>query len=107
MLLQDTLGGVAPRTPVLSAFVVAFVVVGTLLLAWLARWPVTRAGMLAPVFVFLGGGLAFWGLVGLQSLRDASRPRRAAALAVAFLLVLVIVQLVLNRLGVKLPDEKM
>jgi hypothetical protein len=88
-----------------TAIVSGFLVVTTLLLAWLARWPVTRAGMLAGVFVVLGGLLGFWVLVALRSLRDASRPRQAIVLVVAALVVLVVAQLVLSSLGVKLPKE--
>ena len=88
-----------------NVLVSAFVVTGPLLLAWLARWPLTRAVLFAPVLVVLAGIGAFFGLVALRSLRDASRPRQATIVTVAVLLVLLIVQLVLNRLGVKLPRE--
>jgi hypothetical protein len=86
-------------------WVSAFVVVTTAAVAWLARWPLVRAGMLAPVYVAIGGLLAFWGLVLARSWRDASRPRRVAVVAAAVLLLLLVVQLVLSRLGVKVPNR--
>jgi hypothetical protein len=82
------------------AAVSAFVVVSTLMVAWIARWPLTRAGMLAPVYVAVGGILGFWVLVLARSWRDSSKPRRIAVVTGAVLLVLLVVQLVLNRLGV-------
>jgi hypothetical protein len=88
-----------------TAIVSGFLAVAVLLVAWLARWPLSRAVLLAPVFAVLGGIVAFWGLVALRSLRDASRPRRAAVVVAAALVVLAIVQLILNRLGVTLPKE--
>jgi hypothetical protein len=87
-------------------WVSAFVVVSTFAVAWLLRWPLVRAGMLAPVYVAVGGILGFWGLVLLRSMRDASRPRRVMVGAALLLLVLLAVQLVLNRLGVKVPDQQ-
>jgi hypothetical protein len=87
------------------AAVSAFVVVSTLMVAWLARWPLTRAGMLAPLYVALGGILGFWALVLARSWRDSSKPRRVAVITGAVLLVLLVVQLVLNRLGVHLHPK--
>jgi thiamine transporter ThiT len=102
MSQQDTLGCMALRTTIVSGFLAAV----TLVLAGLAHWPVERAILLSPVFVVLGGLLAFWALVAARSFRDASRPRRIAALAVTAFVVLAIVQLVLNHLGVTLPSER-
>jgi hypothetical protein len=101
MSQQDTLAWMALRTTIVSGFLA----VTTLLLAWLADWSVTRAVLLSPVFVVLGGLLGFWVLVALRSYRDASRPRRVATIAIVVLVVLVIAQVVLNRLGVTLPRE--
>jgi FtsH-binding integral membrane protein len=101
MSQQDTLAGMALKTAIVSGFLA----VTTLLLAVLAHWSVTRAVLLAPVFVGLAGLLCFWALVALTSLRDASRPRRVMAIAATVLVILAIVQLVLNHLGVKLPRE--
>jgi hypothetical protein len=99
---QDTLVVMALK----SAIVTAFLALATLVLTVLAHWSMTRAVLLAPVFVFLAGLAGFWGLIALTSLRDASRPRRVMAIAATVLVVLAIAQLVLNHLGVTLPDER-
>jgi len=85
--------------------VTVFVVGSTFLLAWLFSWPLVRAGLLAPVVVAVTGILAFWGLVALRSLHDASRPRQAVAVAVVVLVILVIAQVVVARAGIDLPHE--
>jgi NO-binding membrane sensor protein with MHYT domain len=102
MSQQDTFVSMALKTAIVSGFLG----LTTLLLVGLAGWSFTRALLLAPVLVAVAGILAFWGLIALTSLRDASRPRRAMALAAALLVVLAIVQLVLNHYGVQLPDER-
>src|SRR3954463_10467021 len=102
MSQQDTLGVMALK----SAIVMSFLALTTLVLTMLVHWPVTRAVLLAPVFVVLAGLAAFWGLVALSSVRDASRPRRVMAIAATVLVVLAVVQLVLNPLGVTLPSER-
>jgi sulfite exporter TauE/SafE len=57
------------------------------------------------VYVAVGGILGFWGLVLARSWRDSSKPRRVAVITGAVLLVLLVVQLVLNRLGVHLHPK--
>jgi phosphate/sulfate permease len=76
-----------------------------LVTVWLTDLSMERAVLLAPVLVVgvaaVAGLFVFWGRVGWESFRMSQRRRLIAALALAFVAVLV----VLTLLGVDLPRE--
>ena len=89
------------RLAAASVGVTALVVVTV----WLTDLSMERAVLLAPVLVVgaaaVAGLVVFWGRVGWDSFRTSQRRRLIAALALAFVAVLV----VLTLLGVDLPRE--
>ena len=81
------------------------VAVLVLLSAWLFRWPLDEAAVLAPVIVVVAavtaGLFVLWIRIGVDQLRESRHPRLIVGLALAFVALLV----GLTLLGVKLPRE--